>query len=550
MTDWWASIDPGTGLPSWLLVLAPGWPLLLALLLVPPGLRSGARWLAPWAALPALLLAAAGPQATLPLPGVLLGATLRLDAPGRWVLGAVALLWLVGGWLAADRRCPPRTLLALLLAMAGAFWLPLAGDLPSLLAASVLAAYPLYGLLAARGAGVVFIISIVIADLLLLEAVLLLLRDADPLDFASLRAGWTGLYERDLLLLLLLLGLGVRAGLTGVHYWLAPALVQARDWLLGPVVAFTLAAGLLPALRLLPLGLVDWPAVAAAMQVMALLGGGWSVLAGLLQGSPRAVVAYAATALTMLWLALAGLQLQGATAVPDAVMVLPVLAALAGLGVAALLLASVAAPRSAAGMRGVLVPIALLLVGEAVLGTAPLTAQLGEGLHWPTLTGVAFVGLLLGAAIGAMARSDRAVGLPEGPRVAAALAAGGALLAALALATLQAKLPWVQQGAGRAALAVLSVLVTAMLIGRLLSPGLARLPRVPAGDLLPLIERGVTAGLGAWAQGGVLAARLRNGVYRATGRAKAMLLRLPWIAAAESAETRCKGAARAHRLGS
>lgn len=528
MTDWWAGTGTGVGLPAWLLVLAPGWPLLLALPLVLPGLRAPLARLAPWAALPALLIAVAAPEATLPLPGVLLGASLALDAAGRWVLGGVALLWLIGGWLAAERGCTSRTLLALLLAMAGAFWLPLAGDLPSLLAASVLAAYPLYGLLAGRPAGPVLIASLVVADLLLLEAVLLLLHGSAVLDFAALRAAWAQAYERDLLLLLVLLGFGVKAGVMGVHYWLAPALAQARDWLLAPMVGFMLVAGLLPGLRVLPLGLVDWPAVAALVQLLALAGSGWAVLAGLLQGSPRAVAAYAAAALSMLWLALAGLQLQPATAAADAAMVLPVLAVLAGLGVAALLLASVAVPGSGAGMRPVLLAVSLLLVGVAMLGTAPLTAQAGGGLPWlawPALACVGCVGLLLGAALGALARGQDPTGLPEDARIAAALAAGGALLAALALATLLAKLPWLQQGAGGAALGVLAVLIAALGVGRVAYPALARLPRVPPGDLLVLAQGAVAAALAARARGGLLTGRLRDDLHRGIGRVGAALHR-------------------------
>ncbi|MGD9299658.1 MAG: hypothetical protein PVG09_08125, partial [Thiohalocapsa sp.] len=114
----------------WLPVLAPGWPLaLLAALFLPPLRRAFAR-LAPWAALPALILALAAPPSTLPLPGLMLGGSLQLDATGRWVLAAVALLWLTGSWLARDWLGEPRRAAAWLLALAGALWLPLAGDLP------------------------------------------------------------------------------------------------------------------------------------------------------------------------------------------------------------------------------------------------------------------------------------------------------------------------------------------------------------------------------------------------------------------------------------
>jgi hydrogenase-4 component B len=76
-------------------------PLLLAALLwLPAGRALGLR-LAPWAPLPALLLAlAASAPFELELPWLLLGSRLGLDETGRVFLLFSALIWLAAGWFA------------------------------------------------------------------------------------------------------------------------------------------------------------------------------------------------------------------------------------------------------------------------------------------------------------------------------------------------------------------------------------------------------------------------------------------------------------------
>lgn len=527
--------DPAwLGPMSWLPVLAPGWPLtLLALLLLPP-LRGAVARLAPWAALPALLLAVAAPQSTLPLPGLMLGGAVQLDATGRWLLAAVALLWLGGGRLAQHWLDRPRRVAAWLMALAGALWLPVTGDLPTALAAGVLAAYPLYGLLGAGRGARVLLASVVIADLLILEALLLLAKGGAGLDFDTLRTALAGAKYRDVVLALLLIGFGAKAGLMGLHYWLAPALTAAPAHQLGPTVAFTLAAGLLPLLRLLPLGEAPlgemplgeapWPA-AALLPWLALAGGLWAVVAGLLQAGRRAVVAYALSALTGLWLGLLGVAL-GPSPAPGMSAVLPPAMALAGLGVAALLLAAGLAAGLAPGLASAegrlaawaLALLAALLALLAALGAALPLATADAAVRWPLMGSLACVGILLGAAASLPAEPTQPSASGPALPAAAVLVAGGLGMAVLAtLSSVQTPsdaAPWSTEGV----VPTLSALLGGFAVGLLGLRALAPVPRLPAGDLLVPLERAVAWLVAAWNRLGAVVGHWRDGLKAAEAR--------------------------------
>jgi hypothetical protein len=507
----------------WLPGLAPVWPLTLLAALALPPLRGAVARLAPWAPLPALLIAIAAPQSTLPLPGLMLGGSLQLDATGRWLLAAVALLWLAGGWLARDWLCRPRRAAAWLLAMAGALWLPLAGDLPSALAASVLAAYPLYGLLGGGRGGRVLLASVVIADLLILEAVLLLAKGGAGLDFDAMAAALAETRDRDVVLALLLLGFGAKAGLMGLHYWLAPAMEDAPARLLGPTVAFTLAAGLLPLLRLLPLGEAPWPSAAALLPWLALAGGVWAVAAGLLQATPRAGTAYLLSALASAWLGLLGLGLAAPASTTALTGVLPPAMALSGLGVAALLLAGGAPDRQGRLAAWALALLAALLAMLAVLGAALPATGGGDTLHGPVMGSLACVGVLLGASAGLPAgRGQRPLAVPE-QRAAAVLVAGGLCMAVLATLSAPVTPSAAAVWSDNRVILTITALFGGVAVGLAAVAALARLPRVPAGDLLVPIERAIAGLVAAWTRLGAVMGHWSDRLDRVVGQMRRSL---------------------------
>ncbi len=513
-----------------LLALAPVWPLVLLAGLALPPWRGSLLRLLPWAALPALLIAVAAPPASLPLPGLLLGGSLQLDAAGRWSLAAVALMWLTGGWLGRDRLCRPRRALAWLLALTGALWLPLAGDLPSAMAASVLAAYPLYGLRGGGRGARALLASVVIADLLILEALLLLAKAGSGLDFDSLRGAFAETGSRGIVLGLLVIGFGIKAGLMGLHYWLAPTLEDAQPWQIGPVLAFALAAGLLPLFRLLPLGETSWPSAAAALALLALGGGLWAAAVGLLQATARTRLAYVLSALGSAWLGLLGLGLATPAAAIASTLVLPPAMALSVIGVVALLLVS-SQGHDSPSMRPnpqeepsawSLALLSALLVLLTLLGAAVASVTSAAPLDLPLLGSLACVGLLLGASVPLPTRGARQREPGLGQRAAAVLVAGGLVMAVLLVWSPEI-MSVLATGSGQGSLAITSALLGGFVVGPAAPWLLVRVPRLPAGDLLVVIERALSGLVAAWHRLGLALAQWRDRLETALDRRRRRL---------------------------
>jgi hypothetical protein len=371
---------------------------------------------------------------------------------------------------------------------------------------------------------------VVIADLLILEALLLLAKGDAGLDFDALRAALAEVKGRDIVLALLLIGFGAKAGLTGLHYWLAPALAAAPIHQLGPTVAFTLAAGLLPLLRLLPLGHAPWPSAAVLLPWLAFTGCVWAVLAGLLQAAPRARTAYALSALASWWLGVLGLAL--AAPVVGLASVLPPVMALSALGIAALLLAGGTAAREGRFAAWALALLSALLVLLAVLAATVPLAVGDDALHWPLAGSVICVGLLLGAS--ATLPGGRVQQPAQGPtqRAAAVVVAAGLGMAVLAILPVQETVSAAPMPAARVSLAS-AALFGGFAIGLAAVAGLARVPRVPAGDLLVHLEHAAAGLARAWTRLGAMLGHWRDHLDRTAERLR---LHLAEQRAVDSAE--------------
>jgi hydrogenase-4 component B len=298
-------------LVAWLPLIAIVLPMLVASLLAMPWLRAFVARVAAWAAAPALLIALSAPDTGLALPFVLLGSSLQLDAIGRPFLFAVAVLWLTAGVLgrAGLHRTGPALLS--LLAMSGTFAMALAGDLSLFLLGSTVSGYALYGLLGGRAGAQMLVRLLVLSDLMLFEVLVI----------AGVRWQRPGICrpaaidcrraDNGLLLILFLIGFGAKAGLLGVHYWLAPGISNARPEQRLALIAFVLTAGLLPWTRLLAPGAIDWPEAAAPLQWLALAMAGFALAVGLPQRRLGALAGYGVMAMSALWLALLGAAMSG-----------------------------------------------------------------------------------------------------------------------------------------------------------------------------------------------------------------------------------------------
>lgn len=259
--------------------------------------------LAPYAALPGLLLAVLpGEDASFVVPWLLLGGHLGLDALGRVFLFLIALLWLgagihARGYLAQDAR-KRRFFAFFLLAMSGNLGLPLALDLLDFYFFFALMSFSAYGLVVHEGssfalrAGRVYLYLVMLGEVLLFVALVLIAWESDSLLLADAGAALARSPAPDLILLLLVAGFGIKAGLVPLHVWLPlahpAAPVPASAVLSGAMIK----AGLLGLLRLLPLGLVAWPDWAQVLVLAGLVMAFFGVLVGLTQTQPKTVLAY------------------------------------------------------------------------------------------------------------------------------------------------------------------------------------------------------------------------------------------------------------------
>ncbi len=474
---------------AWLPLIAIAIPLLIASLLAMPRLRAVVASIAAWAAAPALLIAVIAPDTGLALPVVLLGSSLELDAIGRPFLFAVAVLWLTAGVLGRAGLHSAGTALLYLLAMSGTFAMALAGDLLLFLLGSTVSGYALYGLLGGSGGAQVLVRLLVLSDLMLFESLLLLVYAGNGLEFASLPQSIAAAQDNGLLLILFLLGFGAKAGLLGVHYWLAPSISSARPEQRLALIAFVLTAGLLPWTQLLAPGTIYWPEAAAPLQWLALATAGFALAVGLLQRRLGALAGYSVMALSGLWLAHLGAALSGSAVADPTAAKLATAIAQSGLALSGLLLLltpmALTAPNRWRWLRAATAALGALLLADAVLtALTPFSASTP-----PTSTGVAVLALICAAAGLLLGRTLRLTLPPaESPEAAALPAELPLILAAVLMAAGYSwgmDAPWLEGTA----------FLLGGLVGALFEPLARRLPSLPLGGLgKPIVTLlGVTA---------------------------------------------------------
>jgi formate hydrogenlyase subunit 3/multisubunit Na+/H+ antiporter MnhD subunit len=282
-----------------LLLAAVAAPLCAALALLIRGSRTAVIRVAALSATPALALSLlVQPGARLELPWLVQHTVLELDAVGRVFLGFTSALWLAAGWYARDTISrssnPVRFHLFFLLSMAGNFTLILAGDIPTFylgfavmgLTSAVLVVHQ--GDAEALRAGRIYIGLAMVGEVLILNGFVFLALAGGTTLVAELHRG----VFSPAALLLLLLGLGIKAGALSLHFWLPlahpAAPVPASAVLSGAMIK----AGLLGWIRFLPLGEASMP-LAGYTLVAAGLGAAFlGTFVGVVQRNAKAVLAY------------------------------------------------------------------------------------------------------------------------------------------------------------------------------------------------------------------------------------------------------------------
>lgn len=235
------------------------WPLLLAI----PTLHTRVPWSRHLAILPAALLTVLPGDTSLELPWLLFGTGFAIDGEVRWIMLMTVAVWLTTATVMKSSRHDPAqdyTTPLFLLTLAGNLGAVLATDLPGFFCFTTLMGYGFYGLLvqadgeAVRRAGRLYLMFLVVADLLLFEALLLAAFTSQNLQFEVVREAMAGAAVSQLYVWLIIIGFALKAGVWPAHLWLSAAFNSAKPatrLLLGGV---PVAMALLGTARCLPLG--------------------------------------------------------------------------------------------------------------------------------------------------------------------------------------------------------------------------------------------------------------------------------------------------------
>ena len=230
------------GAALWFVV---AWPLLLAI----PAVNRRLPWPHHLAIIPAALLMLIPMDASSTLSWLLFDAGLKIDHNSRWLLAMSVAIWLLAATkLRQQASIPYGQNSFYLLTLAGNLGVILAGDMVLFFSFATLMGYSFYGLLIQGGnaAARYYLICLIIADLLLFEALLLFSFNNESLLFAS-QAEVSPFY-----LLMVLAGFALKAGLWPTHCWLSASYRSAPP-LATLLLALPVTLALLGMLRWLPM---------------------------------------------------------------------------------------------------------------------------------------------------------------------------------------------------------------------------------------------------------------------------------------------------------
>ena len=278
-------------------------PLLLALGGFYPRLRPLLVSLAPWSALPALVVALWNPpHSSLDVSWLFIGIHLDIDGIGRSVIIVTSLLWMLTGIstreLFVSGQTSHRVFIVYLMMLTGMSGLCLAQDLPTFTLFYALTTFAAYGLMIvehtvpAHRAGLAYLILAVVGEMVLLEAILHIISIAENSNISQIPAVVATASDRHLIIGLLLLGFGIKIGVFPLHVWIPMAYSAAPFAISSFLSGSMLLAGFLGWMRLLPMGMVNLPEWGIVWMIAGTLTLLYGIGVGLTQTDAKALLAY------------------------------------------------------------------------------------------------------------------------------------------------------------------------------------------------------------------------------------------------------------------
>lgn len=290
-------------LTQWLLLLTPLFPLTLALICCLPRLGAMLGYAALIAPLPALLLSFM-PVEELNMSALLLGSVWQSLPISNTFLTFTSLLWLFSalyglGYLRKDPAAK-RFWLLWLLTLTGNLGLLISADIISFYTFFALMTFAAYGLVihqqdkAALRAGRIYLIMALMGEMLILTGLFLGSAATEHSSLLSQDIA-VAIPESDnagLIVFCLFSGFGVKAGLPLLHFWLPLAHPVAPTPASAVLSGAMIKAGLFAWLTMLPLGYMQEPTWGLILICVGLLAAFGAGLIGIMQASPKAVLAY------------------------------------------------------------------------------------------------------------------------------------------------------------------------------------------------------------------------------------------------------------------
>ncbi len=287
-----------------LLLISVIWPLLLVFMLTFKKLHSRLLYIASWGALPGLIavIAASTNVSNIELSWLLFGGTYALDETGKTFMLLATLLWSLSGLYARSYfktiEKQVRFYRYFLLAMAGNFILILAQDMISFYFGFTLMSFASYGLIVFNKktisfkAGLVYISLVILGEVILFSALLMIASTSESIVFRAITENIMLDPNHDLIILLILIGFGLKAGVFGLHMWLPLAHPVAPAPASAVLSGTMIKAGILGWIRFLPLGEAPFPDWGTVMIILGLFTAFYGVVIGLTQRDPKTVLAY------------------------------------------------------------------------------------------------------------------------------------------------------------------------------------------------------------------------------------------------------------------
>lgn len=355
---------------SALLLLAVLLPLVALLLAIDPRWQQIYRYCLPVLPLPALVLALlADPGWWLELPWLLNGGLWGLDELRRAFLILTALLWSVAGVFAAG-YLPDRELRRFCvfwtLTLAGNLGLCVAGDIASFYSFFALMTFAGYGLVVHEGskeanwAGRVYLAMAVVGEMAILTGLLMVAQLSGSAMLADIPVALADAEQRWLIMLLLIAGFGVKAGLPMLHFWLPLAHPVAPTPASAVLSGAMIKAGLFGWLVTLPFGQVSLPVWGNILVVLGAIGSLGAAALGVRQVRPKTVLAYSSISQMGLMVLMLGAALVNTEAAAGITAVLALYALHHGLAKGSLFLSTaMAMPSGRVGRWGFWVLVAL-----------------------------------------------------------------------------------------------------------------------------------------------------------------------------------------------